>query len=155
MRNIRRMRTTPYTIAGPPGRWVSSMMRSGSTEPRSCPWAQSGRKYTKIAPKTRPERPPSPPTTMPISRKIERATGEGAGLANVFAVGRSAPAVSRDDDADQQEDRERDREGVGIDERVRDRVEPARDPRVRRADAEGERLVAREAHSRRQRRRPA
>ena len=44
MRNMSRMRTTPYAIAGPPGFWVSSTIRSGRREPRSCPCAQNGMK---------------------------------------------------------------------------------------------------------------
>ena len=34
----------PYATAGPPGFWVSSTIRSGRREPRSCPCAQNGMK---------------------------------------------------------------------------------------------------------------
>ena len=63
------------------------------------------------------------------------------------------PAEPADDDADEEVDRERDRERVRVDERARDREEPAGDSRVRGADPERKRLVAREAHARGDRRR--
>ena len=47
----------------------------------------------KIAPKTSPDRPPSPPTTMPTRRKIESATGNVSGFTNALAIAKSPPAT--------------------------------------------------------------
>ena len=47
----------------------------------------------KIAPNTRPESPPSPPTTIPTRRKIDSATGNVSGLTNALAIAKSPPAT--------------------------------------------------------------
>ena len=80
-------------IAGAPGSFVRSTIASGSREATPSPWAQSGRNWMKIAPTTRPESPPRPPTTTPTRRKIESAIGKVSGLTNVVAMAKSDPAT--------------------------------------------------------------
>jgi hypothetical protein len=46
-----------------------------------------------MAPTTRPESPPRPPTTIPTRRKMESAIGNVSGFTKALAIANSPPAT--------------------------------------------------------------